>query len=145
MAEAGSLKADSVTVLIFENDPRQAIAYRELFEAEGYIVETPSPTSDVQALCERTKAELVLFDMNIWEADTAYVYGVLMAAQGLTRPVIIALCTLPHQVRRAKRFGADGIWIRGVDDAAELPRVAADLLARRKAGSLKPRVPATPL
>ncbi|MDQ6710740.1 MAG: response regulator [Candidatus Dormibacteraeota bacterium] len=145
MAEAGSHETDGLTMLIFENDPRQAIAYRELFEAEGNIVETPAPTSDVQALCERTKPALVLFDMNIWEADTAYVYGVLTAAEGFTRPVIIALCTLPHQVRRAKRFGADGIWIRGVDDAAELPHVAADLLARRKAGTLKPRVPATPL
>ncbi|MDQ6884856.1 MAG: response regulator [Candidatus Dormibacteraeota bacterium] len=134
-----------MTLLIFENDPRQAIAYRELFEAEGSIVETPSPASDVQVLCERTKPELVLFDMNIWEADTAYVFGLLTAAQGFPRPVVIALCTLPHQVRRAKRFGTDGIWIRGVDDAAELPRVAADLLARRKAGTLKPRVPATPL
>jgi CheY-like chemotaxis protein len=145
MAGPGNESTDGVTVLIFENDPRQAIAYRELFESEGYIVETPSPTADVQALCEHTKPELVLFDMNIWEADTAYVYGVLTAGQGFTRPVIIALCTLPHQVRRAKRFGADGIWIRGVDDAAELPRVAADLLNRRKAGTLKPRVPATPL
>jgi hypothetical protein len=87
----------------------------------------------------------VLFDMAIWEADTAYVYGVLNGAQGFERPVIIALCTLPHQVRRAKRFGADGIWIRGVDDAVALPRLAGELRAGRSDGTLKPRIPSTPL
>lgn len=132
-------------VLVFENDPRQAVAYRELFETDGYSVITALPTEDVQALCERIKPRLVLFDMAIWEADTAYVYGVLNLGQGFERPVVIALCTLPHQVRRAKRFGADGIWIRGVDDAAALPGLAADLLTRRREGKLKPRIPSTPL
>jgi CheY-like chemotaxis protein len=132
-------------VLVFENDPRQAIAYKELFEADGCNVTTALPTEDVQPLCERTKPRLVLFDMAIWEADTAYVYGVLNGAQGFERPVIIALCTLPHQVRRAKRFGADGIWIRGVDDAVALPRLAGELRAGRSDGTLKPRIPSTPL
>jgi CheY-like chemotaxis protein len=132
-------------VLVFENDPRQAVAYQELFEADGYSVTTALPTEDVQALCERTKPGLVLFDMAIWEADTAYVYGVLNGAQGFERPVILALCTLPHQVRRAKKFGADGIWIRGVDDAAALPGLAGGLLAKRGDGTLKPRIPSTPL
>jgi CheY-like chemotaxis protein len=132
-------------VLIFENDPRQAVAYRELFEGDGYSPLTALPTDDVQELCERIRPQLVLFDMAIWEADTAYVYGVLNGAQGFDRPVIVGLCTLPHQVRRAKRFGADGIWIRGVDDAARLPQLAADLLARRGDGTLKPRIPSTPL
>jgi DNA-binding response OmpR family regulator len=132
-------------VLIVENDPRQARAYRELFEADGYLVETPLPTDDLQKLCERVQPRLVLFDMAIWESDAANVFGVLIGAQGFERPVIIALCSLPHQVRRAKRFGADGIWIRGVDDAAGLPRLAGDLLDRRRAGTLKPRIPSTPL
>ncbi len=132
-------------VLIFENDPRQAIAYQELFEADRYNVTTSLPTEDVQDLCERIKPRLVVFDMAIWEADTAYVYGVLNGALAFERPVIVALCTLPHQVRRAKRFGADGIWIRGVDDAAALPRLAGDLLAKRSDGTLKPRIPSTPL
>jgi len=145
MAAGDEGERDGVTVMIFENDPRQAGAYRELFEADGYLVETPAPTADIQALCERMRPQLVLFDMAIWEADTAYVYGALNGAQGFERPVMIALCTLPHQVRRAKRFGADGIWIRGVDDAAGLPRVAGDLLAKRKEGGLKPRTPSTPL
>lgn len=142
------VSADSPTtepVLVFENDPRQAIAYRELFEADGYSVTTALPTEDVQALCERIKPRLVLFDMAIWEADAAQVYGVLNLAQGFERPVVIALCTLPHQVRRAKKFGADGIWIRGVDDAAALPGLSADLLTRRREGTLKQRIPSTPL
>jgi hypothetical protein len=91
------------------------------------------------------KPQVVLFDMAIWEADTAYVFGVLNGALGFDRPVIIALATLPHQVRRAKRFGADNVWIRGVDDAAGLPRLAGDLLDQRREGKLKPRVPSTPL
>lgn len=143
MASADSTAG--VAVLIFENDPRQAVAYRELFEADGYLPTTALPTEDVQGLCERIKPHLVLFDMAIWEADAAYVYGVLNGSQGFERPVIFALCTLPHQVRRAKRFGADGIWIRGVDDAAALPRLAGELLARRRDGSLKTRMPSTPL
>jgi hypothetical protein len=48
-------------------------------------------------------------------------------------------------VRRAKRFGADSVWIRGVDDAAGLPQLAGDLLQQRREGKLKPRVPSTPL
>lgn len=132
-------------VIVFENDPRQASAYQALFEADGYAVNTALPTDDVQALCERTKPKLVLFDMAIWESDSAYVYGVINGSQGFERPVTLALCTLPHQVRRAKRFGADGIWIRGVDDATALPRLAGDLLAKRREGTLKPRIPSTPL
>ncbi|HEY8677686.1 MAG TPA: hypothetical protein VIN39_03525 [Candidatus Dormibacteraeota bacterium] len=135
----------SDSVLVFENDPRQAVAYRELFVGGGYAVETALPSGDVQKLCERLQPGVVLFDMAIWEADTAYVYGVLNGEQGFERPVIIALCTLPHQVRRARRFGADGVWIRGVDDAVALPQLATDLVQQRKDGKLKPRIPSTPL
>jgi DNA-binding NtrC family response regulator len=132
-------------VVIFENDPRQAIAYQELFTGAGYDARTALPDQDVQQLCVELKPHLVVFDMAIWEADTAYVFGVLNGALGFERPVIIALATLPHQVRRAKRFGADNVWIRGVDDAAGLPQLASDLLRQRREGKLKPRVPSTPL
>jgi len=132
-------------LLIFENDPRQAIAYQELFASSGYQAQTALPDQDVQQLCEHLKPVAVLVDMGIWEADTAYVFGVLNGALGFERPVIIALCILPHQVRRARKFGADGIWVRGVDDAAALPRLVTDLLQQRREGKLKPRVPSTPL
>jgi hypothetical protein len=132
-------------VVIFENDPRQATAYQELFDDAVWAAQTALPNQDVQQLCERVKPQVVLFDMAIWEADTAYVFGVLNGALGFDRPVIIALATLPHQARRAKRFGADVVWIRGVDDAAGLPRLAADLLDQRREGKLKPRLPSTPL
>jgi hypothetical protein len=132
-------------VVIFENDPRQAIAYQELFTGAGFDAQTALPNQDVQQLCERLKPQVVVFDMAIWEADTAYVFGVLNGALGFDRPLIVALATLPHQVRRAKRFGADHVWIRGVDDAAGLPQLAGDLLQQRREGKLKPRVPSTPL
>ena len=132
-------------VVIFENDPRQATAYQELFDDAVWAAQTALPNQDVQQLCERVKPQVVLFDMAIWEADTAYVFGVLNGALGFDRPVIIALATLPHQARRAKRFGADSVWIRGVDDAAGLPRLAGDLLDQRREGKLKPRLPSTPL
>jgi CheY-like chemotaxis protein len=135
----------AAAVVIFENDPRQAIAYQELFTGAGYVAQTALPNEDVQQLCERLKPHLIVFDMAIWEADTAYVFGVLNGALGFERPVIVALATLPHQVRRAKRFGADSVWIRGVDDAAGLPQLADDLLQQRREGKLKPRVPSTPL
>jgi len=145
MATASNGSPSDAAILIFENDPRQAIAYRELFSDAGYLAETALPSQDVEQLCERLRPAAVLFDMAIWEADTAYVFGVLSGALGFDRPVILALCTLPHQVRRAKRFGADSIWIRGVDDAAALPQLIADLLEQRRAGKLKPKTPATPL
>ena len=132
-------------VVIFENDPRQAIAYQELFTDAAFDAQTALPNQDVQQLCERLKPQVVVFDMAIWEADTAYVFGVLNGALGFERPLIMALATLPHQVRRAKRFGADHVWIRGVDDAARLPQLAGDLLQQRREGKLKPRVPSTPL
>jgi DNA-binding NtrC family response regulator len=145
MAIASNGIPGDAAILIFENDPHQAIAYRELFTDAGYIAETALPSQDVQELCERRHPAAVLFDMAIWEADTAYVFGVLSGALGFERPVVLALCTLPHQVRRARRFGADSIWIRGVDDAAALPQLIADLLEQRRAGKLKPKMPATPL
>jgi CheY-like chemotaxis protein len=132
-------------VLIFENDPRQAIAYQELFADAGYQAQTALPDQDVQQLCVGLQPQAVLFDMAIWEADTAYVFGVLNGALGFARPVVIALGTLPHQVRRAKKFGADSVWIRGVDDAAALPRLIGDLLQQRREGTLKPRLASTPL
>ncbi len=143
-----SIAPDSDTaaaVVIFENDPHQAIAYQELFTGAGYLAQTALPNQDVQQLCERLKPQVILFDMAIWEADTAYVFGVLNGALGFERPLIIALATLPHQARRSKRFGADSVWIRGVDDAAGLPQLADDLLQQRREGKLKPRVPSTPL
>jgi CheY-like chemotaxis protein len=145
MASVANGSTNVEAVLIFENDPHQAIAYRELFTDAGYIAETALPSEDVQQLCERLRPAAVLFDMAIWEADTAYVYGILNGAIGFERPVVLALSTLPHQVRRAKRFGADGIWIRGVDDAAALPQLIADLVEQRREGKLKPKTPATPL
>jgi CheY-like chemotaxis protein len=145
MVSASNGTPDDPAVLIFENDPHQAIAYQELFTDAGYVAETALPSQDVQQLCERLRPGAVLFDMAIWEADTAYVYGILNGALRFERPVTLALCTLPHQVRRAKRFGADSVWIRGVDDAAALPQLIADLLAQRREGKLKPKTPATPL
>ena len=46
---------------------------------------------------------------------------------------------------RARKFGADGIWVRGVDDASGLPRLAGDLIQQRREGKLKTRIPSTPL
>jgi hypothetical protein len=140
-----ALEDSAAALLIFENDPRQAIAYRELFTDSGYQAQTALPDQDVEQLCERLKPVAVLVDMAIWESDTAYVFGVLNGALGFERPVIIALCILPHQVRRAKKFGADAIWVRGVDDAAALPRLAGDLIQQRREGKLKTRIPSTPL
>jgi CheY-like chemotaxis protein len=145
MAFAPDGDSSAAGILIFENDPRQAIAYRELFADAGYQAQTALPDQDVQQLCQRLQPKTVIVDMAIWEADTAYVFGVLNGALGFERPVIVALSTLPHQVRRAKRFGADSVWIRGVDDAAALPRLVGDLLEQRREGKLKPRVPSTPL
>ena len=139
------MAATKVGVLIFENDPRQALAYQELFADDAYDAQTALPTDDVQVLCERMRPQVALFDMGIWEADSAYVFGILNGANGFERPIIIGLATLPHQVRRAKKFGADGVWIRGVDDAASLPQLVDDLLEQRREGKLKPRVPSTPL
>ena len=78
-----TVQADSAgAVLIFENDPRQAITYRELFVGSGYPAQTALPDQDVQQLCERLKPGAALIDMGIWEADTAYVFGVLNGALG---------------------------------------------------------------
>lgn len=145
MAINGAVDGAPVNVLVFENDPKQAISYRELFTDAGYQAQTALPSQDVQRLCEQLEPQVVLFDMAIWEADTAYVFGVLNNAVGFARPVILALASLPHQVRRAKKFGADAVWIRGVDDAAALPRLVADLLEQRREGKLKPKTPSTPL
>src|SRR5437016_1407776 len=135
MANASNGSPDPAAVLIFENDPRQAIAYQELFVGAGYKAQTALPDEAVQQLCEQLQPRAVLFDMGIWEADTAQVFGILNGAVGFERPVIIALGSLPHQVRRAKRFGADGIWVRGVDDAATLPELVADLVEQRREGN----------
>src|SRR3989454_12748356 len=137
--------SSAAALLIFENDPRQAIAYQELFAGSGYQAQTALPDQDVQQLCERLRPTAVLIDMGIWEADTAYVFGVLNGALGFERPVTIALCILPHQVRRAGKFRADRGWVPGVDDAAALPRLTGDLLQQRREGKLRPRVPSTPL
>src|SRR5438034_6535037 len=145
MAIAPNGSADTAAVLIFENDPRQAIAYQELFVDAGYAAQTALPDEAVQKLCEQLQPQAVLFDMGIWEADTAFVFGILNGALGFERPVIVALGSLPHQVRGAKRFGADGIWIRGVDDAATLPGLVADLVEQSRAGKLRPNIPSTPL
>src|ERR1700730_13986537 len=145
MATAPDGDSSATAVLIFENDPRQAIAYQELFADAGYRGQTALPNQDGQQLGERVQPEAVLIDMAIWEADTAYVFGVLTGALGFERPVMIALSTLPHQVRRARKFGADSVWIRGVDNSAALPRLVGDLLQQRREGKLKPRIASTPL
>lgn len=136
---------DHPRVLIFENQPRQAEAYRELFATRGFEAATALPSQDVKALGQSFRPHVVIFDMGFWEGDTAYVFGVLNEADGFDRPPIIGLSTLPHQTRRAKRFGADAVWIRGVDDAVGLVQMAEDLLERRRAGKLQPRIPTTPL
>lgn len=145
MADASNPDGAALSVLIFENDPRQARAYRELFSDAAYLATTALPSEDAQRICERFQPQAVLVDMAIWEADTAYVFGVLNNALGFPRPVILALASLPHQVRRAKRFGADAVWVRGVDDAAALPDLVADLVEQRQEGKLKPKAPTTPL
>lgn len=145
MAVAPDGDAGSAGVLIFEHDPRQAVAYRELFVDAAYEAQTALPEQDIQQICEQLQPQAVLIDMGIWEADSAYIFGVLHGARGFERPVIIALCSLPYQVRRAKRFGAEGVWVRGVDDAAALPRLVGELLQQRREGKLKPRIPSTPL
>jgi DNA-binding response OmpR family regulator len=132
-------------VLIFEPQARQAQAYKELFERSGYRARTALPSDDGQRICEEFQPSVVLFDMGFWEADAAYVFGVLNSAQGFPRPVIIGLSTLDVHTRRAKRFGADAVWVRGVDDAAALPQLAAQLLAARREGKLKVPQPKTPL
>ena len=100
MATGSDGSGDRAAVLIFENDPRQAIAYRELFAVAGDEAETALPDQDIPQLLTRLKPDAVLADMGIWEADTAYIFGVLYGTIGVPRPVIVALCTLPHQVRR---------------------------------------------
>jgi CheY-like chemotaxis protein len=145
MAEVARPEEAFPSVLIFENDPRQAGAYRDLFRDAGYISETALPNEDLQRICERLQPRAALVDMQIWESDTAYIFGVLNNAVGFVRPVILALATLPHQVRRAKKFGADAVWVRGVDDAAALPQLVGDLLDQRQQGTLKLRTPSTPL
>ena len=145
MADLGERGVAAAQVLVFENDPHQAQAYRELFRDGGFLCQTALPTDDVQRLAERMQPAAVLVDMAILESDTAYVFGVLNNAVGFPRPVLIALASLPHQVRRAKKFGADAVWVRGVDDATGLPRLVADLLEQRQQGTLKPKTPSTPL
>ena len=104
-----------------------------------------NPADDVQRICEEVQPALVIFDMGFWEADSALVFGILNNALGFQRPVIIGLSTLDVHTRRARRFGADAVWIRGVDDAVGLPRLAGQLLAARRAGTLKVPQPKTPL
>jgi len=132
-------------VLIFQPEARQARAYQELFEHNGYLARTALPADDVQPICEEFQPALVIFDMGFWEADTALVFGILNNAMGFPRPVIIGLSTLDVHTRRAKRFGADAVWIRGVDDAVGLPQLAGELLAARRGGTLKVPQPKTPL
>ncbi len=147
MAETSS-PADSAEhdrVLIFDRDEKQARAYAELFRVHRYEAEVALPSDDVQTICERLRPSLVIFDMAFWEADAAHVFGVLNTAIGFSRPVIIGVSTLDVQARRAKRFGADGSWIRGVDDATGLPQLARELLEKRRVGKLLAPSPRTPL
>src|SRR5437867_11325583 len=97
MAIDSNGSADAAAVLIFENDPRQAIAYQELFVDAGYAAQTALPDEEVQQLCEQLQPQAVVFDMGIWEADTAYVFGVVDGAVGSERPVILARAWLAHQ------------------------------------------------
>lgn len=146
MADAPSPDGETQDrVLIFQPEARQARAYQELFEHNGYHARTALPADDVPRICEEFQPALVIFDMGFWEADTAFVFGILNNAVGFPRPVIIGLSTLDVHTRRAKRFGADAVWIRGVDDAVGLPRLAGELLAARREGTLKVPQPKTPL
>src|SRR5690242_10578466 len=98
MADQQTHDGAVLPVLVVENDPRQAIAYSELFADAGYVVERTLPNQDIQRLCQRLQPGVALVDMAIWEADSAYVFGVLNAAVGFPRPIIVALASLPHQV-----------------------------------------------
>src|SRR5438094_10454978 len=95
MGIASNGSADVATILIFENDPRQALAYQELFVGAGYEAQTALPDQAVQQLCEQLQPQAVLFDMGIWEADTAYVFGILNGSVGFARPGSIALGRYP--------------------------------------------------
>ncbi len=63
-------------VLIFNRDPKQAEAYRELFEAGGYQATTAMPTDDVQKLCEEARkycfASVCVNSTNVARLDEAY-------------------------------------------------------------------------
>src|SRR5437867_8800706 len=98
MAIAPNGSADAAAVLIFENDPRQAIAYQELFVDAGYAAQTALPDEAVQKVCEQLQPQAVLFDMGIWEADTAFVFGILNGAVGFERLVIVDLVSLSVKV-----------------------------------------------
>ena len=74
MASAPAGDSNPAVVLIFENDPRQAIAYQELFAGAGYQAQAALPDQDVEQLCLRLQPQAVLVDMAIWEADAAYVF-----------------------------------------------------------------------
>src|SRR2546423_13882885 len=100
MANASNGSADAAAVLIFENDPRQAIAYQELFVGAGYKAQTALPDEAVPQLCEQLQPRAVPFDMGIWGAGTAPGFGLLNGAVRVDAPGIPALGSLPHQRRR---------------------------------------------
>ncbi len=104
MAEAPSPDGETQDrVLIFQPEARQARAYQELFEHNGYQARTALPAEDVQRICEEVQPALVIFDMGFWEADTAFVFGILNNALGFQRPVFRGRRGLDPGCRRRGR------------------------------------------
>ena len=60
MTEQENPDGSPPSLLIFENDPHQATAYRELFADAGYTAETGLPNQDVQRLCQRLRPAAAL-------------------------------------------------------------------------------------
>jgi hypothetical protein len=144
-------------VVIFEPQPAKGQDYLELFTVAGYTAQLAQPTDDVAAIGKSFAPTVVVFDMWYWEGDTALVFGILQEARTFERPLIVAVCNIPFQLGRAKRFGADGTLKRGgtriwggpeVLPGEELVKLVAlcdDLISRRAAGELPPRKVKTPL
>ncbi len=147
----------SPRLLLFEPQPSQETEYLALFREAGYEARGAQPRDDVAAFCREFHPAIVAYDMAYWEADTALVFGILTEALGFERPIIVGICNLPFQLRRAKRFGADGIFRKGGakiwggpeimpgQELAKLVGLCDELLAKRAAGELKPPPVKTPL
>jgi len=144
-------------LLLFELQPSQEKEYLALFQEAGYEARAAQPRDDVRAICRELRPDIVVFNMAYWEAEAALVLGTLVGADGFERPIIVGICNLPFQLRRAKRFGADAtfqrmgakIWsgprILPGQELARLVTLCHDMLAKREAGELKPVVTKTPL
>lgn len=157
MPESVEPRASPPRVLICEPQPSQEKEYLALFTRAGYQARAAQPLDDLAAICQAFAPDIVVFDMAFWEADTALAFGILQEALTFKRPILVSICTIPFHLGRAKRFGADTTFRKGgariwsgpeIMPAEELPRLVAlcdELLAKRDAGELKPRVVKTPL